>query len=72
MHFEPSVTELHGERERTHRALTTEQTGGTNMDNIDKLLDFINSLQNPRLIVNTLECLAEMAKKDSSFPNVKE
>ncbi len=42
------------------------------MDNIDKLLDFINSFQNPRLIVNTLECFAEMAKKDSSFPNVKE
>lgn len=42
------------------------------MDNIDKLLDYINSFQNPRLIVNTLECLAEMAKKDSSFPNIKE
>lgn len=39
------------------------------MDNIDKLLDYINSFQNPRLILNTL---AELASKDSSFPNVKE
>lgn len=41
------------------------------MDNIDKLLDYINSFQNPRLILNTLAELAELASKDSSFPNVK-